>query len=128
MNWRAQLAVFITVVLLIGCKSSQQPRLSSTPSETNPGKIRITITGDIRHPGRYWVSNSVSLADLPIIAGGWGGHGEFSAPPSRAIVTNSTANPNYPVVIYHLRKLSVTEQVAIHFRDGDVIRFPAIIF
>jgi len=130
MNWKITTALLVTLVSLTGCKSPQQPPAVSDlqvygSPETN--KIRITILGDVKNPGVYWTSQSISLSQLPDLAGGWTGRGEFGIAPSRALVTNPTSEKSEKK-IYLIKSLSRKEQDKIHFHDGDVIRFPMILF
>ncbi len=125
MNWLIRIGGLVVLAALAACKS---PRPAATELGLDAsGSIQIKIVGDVNHPGIYLVSSTTSLANLPNIAGGWTGHGEFGASPSKAIVKNP-ADKQTRERIYHLKKLSREEQEAVLFRDGDEVYFPRLLW
>src|SRR5262245_54339638 len=73
---------------LLSCAHSPPPAPPIAEYGTpGAGKIQVTICGDVKHPGRYWIPEASNLATVQEVFGGWGGHGDFGgAAPLRVIL------------------------------------------
>jgi protein involved in polysaccharide export with SLBB domain len=92
-----------------------------------PDKIRVTIVGDVKEPGMYWVPASSTLASVESVFGGWGGHGDFGgAAPLRVILVRQV-NGREVRTKYSLH--GRTEQKAdVTLENGDRLIYPAVLF
>jgi hypothetical protein len=106
-------------------------RMPSTPQETvygtpGTGMVQVIIRGDVKHPGKYWISNNSNLATVEYLFGGWGGHGDGGIPPHRVRLTR-TLDRDVVRTDYRL-SMPADQKAAITLKDGDVLFYPAVIF
>ena len=120
---------------LAGCahtaeKTSPQKPEVAWAGYGNPGvdKVSVIVTGDVKHPGRYYLATGASLASVYFAFGGWGGHGHFEgSPPHRVSITRQVGAATQQTW-YQINKMSTEERAAVRLEDGDVLRYPAVIF
>jgi len=120
----------VAAVGLVSCAHSLPPAAAALPDygTAGAGKIQVTIGGDVRHPGTYWIPESSNLVTVQEVFGGWGGHGDFGG----------VATPHHVILIrvvdgQRLRtkyRLNVPpyKKAAIPLKDGDTLVYPAVVF
>src|SRR4051812_5909887 len=55
--------------------------------EPGPRKIAVIISGDVKHPGKYYLDDGANLDSVLSVFGGWGARGDGGAPPTKATLT-----------------------------------------
>ncbi len=131
-RYRAVISLSVVLVALMGCRHEPNSVANTSAKlvwggfgKPAPGKIAVTVSGDVRHPGRYHLEQGASLESLPYAVGGWGGHGDMHAPPTRA----SVSGKNRPAKTeYRIFKMTIEERESVKLQDGDTVEYPAILF
>jgi hypothetical protein len=95
--------------------------------EAGPDKIAVVVSGDVQHPGKYYLAAGASLDSLYAAFGGWGGHGELGAPPHRVLLTRENAGKRTETY-YEIKKMTPREKQAVILKDGDSIYYPVVLF
>jgi hypothetical protein len=94
-----------------------------------PGKIRVSIDGDVSHPGLYFLESGANLESAYFSFGGWGGRGGLGAddglPPFIARIRRPSGGP---IQQYRIQKMSKEEREAVKLEDGDLLEYPTVIF
>jgi hypothetical protein len=117
---------------LVGCQH-EPARVTKTAAETvwhgfgkpGPGKIAVTVRGDVKHPGCYYLEQGASLESLPYSFGGWGGRSDMIGRPSKAYISGSYRSVK---IIYLLKRLTKEEREAVKLEDGDLVEYPVDFF
>jgi hypothetical protein len=117
-------------VLAVGLASCATPPTApplqqyGTPSD---GKIQVTIGGDVKYPGRYWVSESSSLATIQELFGGWGGAGDFGGEAPTHVVLVRMVNGQQVRTKYPIN-IPPDQKAAVLLKNGDFLYYPTVVF
>ena len=95
--------------------------------EPGVGKISVVVHGDVRHPGHYYLPAGASLESIYATLGGWGGRGEFHAPPTKVRLTREVGGQRTEMD-YYIKKMTANEKAAVKLQDGDILYYPIILF
>jgi hypothetical protein len=135
---RASLQTSIVLITLfvcaIGCRHhvpAGTAKLIDPPwagfGEPGPGKIVVEISGDVRHPGRYYLPVGANLCSIYTAFGGWGGRGEFHAAPKNVRLTREIGGESTETN-YEIRTMTEQEKQAVILKNGDSLYYPTMLF
>jgi hypothetical protein len=96
-----------------------------------PGKIAVTIVGEVGHPGRYFLEQGASLQSVLLSAGGLIRKGGLSTnehiAPHVAFVRRTKDNEPHKTT-YPIARMSGEELDSVKLQDGDTVEYPRVIF
>ncbi|MBA4146860.1 MAG: hypothetical protein H0X66_02010 [Verrucomicrobia bacterium] len=119
-------SVLLLCMLFLGCKHTQSLPIVAEYGTAGADNIQVTIRGDVKHPGKYWIPNGTTLAGIAKVFGGSGGRGDFGGVgPLSVILTREIAGKTIKTK-YSLRHQEQLE--AIQLKDGDTLHYPAVLF
>jgi protein involved in polysaccharide export with SLBB domain len=87
----------------------------------------VEVSGDIRHPGRYYLPVGADLCSIYKAFGGWGGRSEFNAAPKNVRLTRESGRERTETK-YEIRKMTEQEKQAVLLKDGDRLYYPTVLF
>jgi hypothetical protein len=92
--------------------------------QPGPGRIVVTVLGDIMHPGQYLLDEGANLESVYQACGGSGGHGDFGGTPPRRVIVNRKGK----ATTYAMVHMTKEAREAIKLADGDILTYPTIYF
>ena len=140
-RWTAMRRFLQTAIILVslfvcttGCRHQPPPATAKQADppwagfgEPGPGKIMVEVSGDVRHPGRYYLPVGADLCSIYKAFGGWGGRSEFHAAPKNARLTREIGGERTETK-YEIRKMTEQEKQAVILKDGDRLYCPTLLF
>jgi protein involved in polysaccharide export with SLBB domain len=87
----------------------------------------VEVSGDVQHPGRYYLPVGADLCSIYKAFGGWGGRSEFHAAPKNVRLTRKIGGERTETN-YEIRKMTEQEKQAVILKDGDRLYYPTLLF
>jgi hypothetical protein len=95
--------------------------------EPGPDKITVEVSGDVRHPGTYYLPVGADLCSVYKAFGGWGGHSDFQVAPHHVRLSRENGGKRTETK-YEIRKMTEEEKQAVILKDGDRLYYPMLVF
>jgi hypothetical protein len=92
--------------------------------EPGPGRISVTVLGNIKHQGQYFLAEGANLETVYQSCGGSGGQGDFGGSPPPSV----DVNRNGKVTTYRITRMTTEAREAVKLEEGDVWIYSERIF
>jgi protein involved in polysaccharide export with SLBB domain len=112
----------LLATLSCACQHSRQ-QSPTQAAQSNTEKIRIEISGWVKHPGFYQLATNATLEDATRAAGGWDVHTDVVRLRGVRIVRRSSGQTN--VLFY---KISEVKPETIRLENSDRLEYQAVLW
>ncbi len=92
--------------------------------EPGPGRISVTVLGNIKHQGQYFLAEGANLETVYQSCGGSSGQGDFGGSPPPSV----DVNRNGKVTTYRITRMTTEAREAVKLEEGDVWIYSERIF
>ena len=89
-----------------------------------PGRISVTVLGNIKHQGQYFLAEGANLETVYQSCGGSGGQGDFGGSPPPSVDVNRKGK----VTTYRITRMTTEAREAVKLEEGDIWIFSERIF